>query len=737
MRRLCLLLVPAALFAGQARYARLGEFEGKVDVQLQAADPWIPAERNLPLTEAAWVRTGPASRLEIELDEGSAWRLGPDSQGEISDYTRLSTGQRVTLLSLDHGLAYFTGQPTGKDALLLVVPGAQVSLSRGARVRLEVQGEWSQISVIEGSVRFSSPAAELDLAEGQTTRVEPNNPARFFLYREVSHRELDRWSEERDQAEDTTTSAKHTVHRYGLADLDNAGEWIQTADLGAVWKPKTPDGWAPFQQGHWRWYDALGYTWVSDDVWGWLPYHYGRWSRREGIGWVWAPSVGTVFKPGEVYWLRGANLAGWGPLAPGEQWPASSQPQQFLGANTTYAAFQQEARVIDPAGFAERPKEPLNVTAFAAALPSPSLLPARLDAVRPVLRAGSTRVTPVLPGVTFPDTAAEAPRELPPSASPNPDEQPPVVVAPPPPQDPPPPIYYPPPVPNIVIVTPPSNPDYIPRPGRQPAPTAQQTGNGQTVPQSRTTTPAAGTPTTGSAAPAPQTPPIPRNQVGPDRTPRPPATSDPPAPAMVPVPDNQGTGRIPRPVSPPVRHDDKAPAPKKDDAPKDAPKKARDQGEADILAQLLKDSPEPARQLQDLDAWVLRYPVSEYRDDRFYYYMQAYSRLSPPQPRRVVEYGMKLMSKDLKTVFTDPQQGPAQILAVLYLMTVNIANVPNASSQQLRYGRLAAHQLQNYVPAYFAAGRRPPAMSDADWSKARADMEDTARTMVAALDTRQ
>src|SRR5438309_11417186 len=101
MRTIALLLAPAVLMAGHARYARLGEFQGQVEVQLQAADPWISAERNLPLPEAAWVRTGADSRVEIELDDGSVWRLGPDSQGELSDYAQLSTGQRVTGLALD------------------------------------------------------------------------------------------------------------------------------------------------------------------------------------------------------------------------------------------------------------------------------------------------------------------------------------------------------------------------------------------------------------------------------------------------------------------------------------------------------------------------------------------------------------------------------------------------------------------------------------------------------------
>ena len=71
MKRL-LLLLPLILSAASPRYARLGEFQGTVEVQLTAADQWMPAERNLPLIEGAWLRTGASSRLEIELDEGSA-----------------------------------------------------------------------------------------------------------------------------------------------------------------------------------------------------------------------------------------------------------------------------------------------------------------------------------------------------------------------------------------------------------------------------------------------------------------------------------------------------------------------------------------------------------------------------------------------------------------------------------------------------------------------------------------
>jgi mannose-6-phosphate isomerase-like protein (cupin superfamily) len=241
----CLLSVtlPAAVAATPARVARAGELEGKVEVQLQPADPWRPVTRNLPLTESAWVRTAAGARLEIELDDGSAFRLTGDALCELSDYTRLSTGQRVTVLSLDHGVAYFTGEPDRRDALILVLPGAQATVRVGTRVRLEARHDATQFAVLEGRVRFSSPGAEMDLAEGEMTRVEKAIPSRFFLYREIPPMDTDGWNEQRDRALATSGSARHLPGlRYGLVDLDTNGSWIVSNDAGAVWKPKVAPG---------------------------------------------------------------------------------------------------------------------------------------------------------------------------------------------------------------------------------------------------------------------------------------------------------------------------------------------------------------------------------------------------------------------------------------------------------------------------------------------------------------
>ncbi|MFB3829815.1 MAG: DUF6600 domain-containing protein [Bryobacteraceae bacterium] len=464
MKRLVLLLAPAALIAGQARYARLAEAEGKVEVQIDPAAPWQAALRNVVLPESAWIRTEAGARAEIEFDDGGVLRLGPDSLAELSDYTRLSTGQGVTLLSLDRGLAYFTGAAGARDSLVLAVPGAQVTIRRGSRLRLEAREASSLIAIIEGAARVSCPAAELDLKEGRTIRVEPANSARFYLFNEVSSLPADSWSEERDKVLAAAASGAHVSGpRQGLADLDAAGTWVETAEYGTVWKPKMPAGWAPFRLGKWMWYDDIGYTWVSADPWGWLPYHYGRWMLHENAGWIWAPGRDAVFSPGDVYWLRGAGLTAWGPLAPEEQWTPPSRPRLYYGVAMTYAALVADAREIDPAGFAA-PKQP-PAMGFVAAPPSPPLTAARMEAKRPVLRAGSTRIAPQLEGVAYddrPPAAAERPPEPPlvqasqPPAAVQPPE--PVIVAVPQPA-PPVEIYYPVPVPaGVVVMNPPERP---------------------------------------------------------------------------------------------------------------------------------------------------------------------------------------------------------------------------------------------------------------------------------------
>ena len=114
--------------------------------------------------------------------------------------------------------------------------------------------------------------------------------------------------------------------------LDSYGEWIDTADYGAVWRPTSVDSdWRPYYTGRWVWTN-LGWTWASEEPFGWAVYHYGRWAFVDGAGWVWLP--GRVWAPAWVAWRWGGGYAGWCPLGP--RAIAYSEPTYWVFVDTPH-----------------------------------------------------------------------------------------------------------------------------------------------------------------------------------------------------------------------------------------------------------------------------------------------------------------------------------------------------------------------------------------------------------------
>ena len=60
--------------------------------------------------------------------------------------------------------------------------------------------------------------------------------------------------------------------------LASNGEWLDTPEYGAVWRPANVDEqWRPYYAGRWA-YTTAGWAWMSDEPFGWAVYHYGRWA---------------------------------------------------------------------------------------------------------------------------------------------------------------------------------------------------------------------------------------------------------------------------------------------------------------------------------------------------------------------------------------------------------------------------------------------------------------------------
>jgi hypothetical protein len=531
--------------------------------------------------------------------------------------------------------------------------------------------------------------------------------------------------------------------RYGLADLDSAGEWVPTGDLGLVWKPAVADGWAPYQRGRWRYFEALGYTWVSDDPWGWLPYHNGRWARIDNLGWVWQPAVTAVFHPGEVYWLHGASLAGWGPLAPGELWtapnPGATAPQFFTKGNTTFAMFQPDVRAVDPTGFPAPSLDQLKGAVFVPALPSPAFLVSRLDATRPVLKVGSTRVMPSVPGVTFGDTTAtEPPSDIMTNPADDPGPAPAVVSDASADATPPPDGVYPVPVAAVpvvavpVLINPPDHPNYSrPTTSTQPAvgataapsrtPPASQPGGNQPV-RVRPPETAPGTPTPVSRGPA--VPPV-RERPAPVVA-TPPASATPPAatPPAAPRPNPPAPSPAAPPAAPRIE-------PPKIEPPKPGDKKAAVPApvEVEIYRQVLQDvdpaAPNYAKALADLNTWTRQFPSSAFENDRLYYYIHTYNGAG--RADKVLDTAVPLVSAGVGNSFRDQQQ----VLQVLVAASASVRKLPKPTAQQAATGRRAAQELLSFLPDYFSPRHKPAEVSDAAWSMARTQLETVAKEALA------
>jgi hypothetical protein len=151
-------------------------------------------------------------------------------------------------------------------------------------------------------------------------------------------------------------------------------------------------------------------------------------------------------------------------------------------------------------------------------------------------------------------------------------------------------------------------------------------------------------------------------------------------------------------------------------------KKPKDQGEYELYNQVIKDSSNPAKQLQQLDTWAEKYPDSDYKDERLFFYLSAYNGTN--QPAKAVDTAGGLLSKDLNATFKDPRQ----IIAVLYITAFNLQRLADASGEQLATGQKAARDLLAFTPAYFTAEKKPANANEADWAKARNDLDTVAKS---------
>jgi hypothetical protein len=155
-------------------------------------------------------------------------------------------------------------------------------------------------------------------------------------------------------------------------------------------------------------------------------------------------------------------------------------------------------------------------------------------------------------------------------------------------------------------------------------------------------------------------------------------------------------------------------------------KKVKDQGEYDISNQAFKDvqGQNWKQALTDIDTWKQKYPESDWKADREFYYLQGL--FSTQQFDKTLQLGSELMDKDLGSMFKANQ---SNIIAIYYITTAAAASLlgHNATPQQLAIGDKAAHKFLEFADAYFVAANKPAGQTDAQFAQTRAQMQPIAK----------
>jgi hypothetical protein len=291
------------------RVARLSYTQGSVSYQVSGDSDWVTADPNRPLTT-----------------NDNLWS-DKDSLGEVhvgSTAIRLSSETGISILNLDDRTAQIQlAQGTievhlrnleAGDAWEFDTPNLSFTLTAAGEYRISTDPNSNVTTIVvrEGAGSVSGGGDSWNLAAGQQYTFSGTDQLQYSAQAAPGFDDFENWCQQRDQSENDSASAKYVSRDVdGYYQLDNSGTWSEVPDYGPVWIPSSvPDGWAPYQMGHWVWIAPWGWTWVDDEPWGWAPFHYGRWVLV-GVHWGWVPGpvvVRPVYAPALVGFVGGGGF---------------------------------------------------------------------------------------------------------------------------------------------------------------------------------------------------------------------------------------------------------------------------------------------------------------------------------------------------------------------------------------------------------------------------------------------
>ncbi len=322
-----LVFAPAVSADSHVRIVRLSYVDGPVQIDRNTGQGFEKAILNMPVVEGSKLWTEDGGKAEVEFEDGSTIRLGPNTRLDFTELTLRSDGGKANAVTVEKGIAYFDVAHRGKDEFRVTFAGDTIALDRAARFRLTLDDYGVEVADIKGDLKITG-AQEASLKKGHTLTINPGDE-KAEIAKGVQQDPLDQWVKGREEYRDryASNASYGAPYRgyYGLADLSYYGNYYDLPGYGWAWRPfGAAFGWSPFMDGAWCWYPGAGYTWVSAYPWGWIPYRYGSWFWDPYMGWMWSPFAG-----GSWYWnQRNWTPGSWVTVPPVTKAPPTFRPPQ-------------------------------------------------------------------------------------------------------------------------------------------------------------------------------------------------------------------------------------------------------------------------------------------------------------------------------------------------------------------------------------------------------------------------
>lgn len=318
-------------------YSYIRTLDGSATVILADSETRERAEINQPILPGDQLLVSRGSRVELVLSDRSlvhvaggteiafdALAFSPDDSTDLGYDDRTNRSDRsdrprrtvraTVLRLLDGEMRIETDDnfPRGYEPPQIETGNATVYLGEHGTYRLiSEQGDWSEVTVREGSAEVATERGSRIVRENQTAEIDGVSRARIEIRSATGRDTLERWAAVLlDQGDAYRDRYVDDDLRYSSEPLSRYGSWT-TIERRQVWRPRVASGWRPYSLGRWR-NGPGGAIWISSEPWGWVPYHYGTWDYFPGHGWGWVP--GRVFAPAWVYWYWGPTHVGWCPI---------------------------------------------------------------------------------------------------------------------------------------------------------------------------------------------------------------------------------------------------------------------------------------------------------------------------------------------------------------------------------------------------------------------------------------